>query len=196
MKITSGHLYHIYNQGNNKADIFLDRDDYLAFLKKVREHIKPNCNILSYCLMPNHFHFMVEAINNSAELIQLGNIEVSKLGNAFRLLLSQHTYYFNKKHSHSGSLFRQRTKAKCLSEPNNSNLPFICFQYIHQNPLKAKLINKLEDWEFSSFQDFCGIRNGSLVMQELAHSYVDSDRENFINESYLVMEENLTSSLY
>jgi putative transposase len=59
MHFENGHLYHIYNQGNNKQKIFFDRDNYVFFLRKIRTHMLPYCDVLAYCLMPNHFHLMV-----------------------------------------------------------------------------------------------------------------------------------------
>jgi len=59
MQFATDHIYHIYNRGNNAQPIFFSRENYLFFLKKVRKHILPHADILAWCLMPNHFHFMV-----------------------------------------------------------------------------------------------------------------------------------------
>ncbi len=83
MDLICNHLYHIYNQGNNKEIIFKDRDDYIKFLKKVKTMISPYCDIISYCLMPNHFHFLLDVNEKSCEKIVLGNIELTKLSNGF-----------------------------------------------------------------------------------------------------------------
>ena len=72
MIFEKGYLYHIYNQGNNKQNIFYNRDNYLFFLKKVNVHILPYADVLAWCLMPNHFHLMLlvnEVEFNSKELI-------------------------------------------------------------------------------------------------------------------------------
>ena len=61
MEFFENELYHIYNRGNNKQRIFFKPENYLYFLKKVRTYIHPNCDILAYCLMPNHFHFLVNS---------------------------------------------------------------------------------------------------------------------------------------
>ena len=60
MYFESGGIYHIYNQGNNRQVIFYNRKNYLFFLRKIRTHILPFADILAWCLMPNHFHLMVE----------------------------------------------------------------------------------------------------------------------------------------
>ena len=59
MIIEPNHIYHIYNQGNNRQKIFFNRENYLYFLKKVKQHILPYADILAWCLMPNHFHLLV-----------------------------------------------------------------------------------------------------------------------------------------
>lgn len=52
-------IYHIYNQGNNRQRIFFKHENYLFFLKKAREYVSPYADFLCYCLMPNHFDWLV-----------------------------------------------------------------------------------------------------------------------------------------
>ncbi|MEQ9301016.1 MAG: hypothetical protein RIF33_20750 [Cyclobacteriaceae bacterium] len=111
--------------------------------------------------MPNHFHFLILANDNSAVPLKIGSLTVSALNNGFRMLLSSFNQAINKQQGRTGSLFRQKTKFKHLGS-DNENYPFICFNYIHQNPLSAGLVQKLEDWEFSSFRDYAGLRAGTL----------------------------------
>ena len=59
MNFQKGYIYHIYNQGNNRRKIFFKRENYLFFLEKIKTYVIPYTNILSWCLMPNHFHLMV-----------------------------------------------------------------------------------------------------------------------------------------
>ncbi|MFO7829476.1 MAG: hypothetical protein R6V23_12695 [Bacteroidales bacterium] len=59
MQFEEGFLYRIYNQGNNRQKIFFNKENYMFFLKKIKTHITPYADILAWCLMPNHFHFMV-----------------------------------------------------------------------------------------------------------------------------------------
>src|SRR5439155_10008512 len=54
------HTYHVYNRGNNKTPIFFLAKNYLYFLKKIKTEWLPYCDIYCYCLMPNHFHFMLQ----------------------------------------------------------------------------------------------------------------------------------------
>ena len=67
MQFDSGHLYHIYNQGNNRQEIFLSRENYLFFIRKMVIHVLPFADILAWCLMPNHFHLMVHVNHNEVD---------------------------------------------------------------------------------------------------------------------------------
>ncbi len=200
MHFEAGDIYHIYNQGNNRQRIFFERENHLFFLRKMREHLLPHGNILAYCLMPNHFHWMVEVVpasSGSATQSHLANTsgratqsrtptDTLGLNKSIGILLASYTRAINKQQNRSGSLFRSKTKAECLTATNgitpsfyntefgtriNTHYPKdeylqICFNYIHQNSVKAGLVNKPEDWEFSSFRDYLGLRNGTLVAKK------------------------------
>jgi REP element-mobilizing transposase RayT len=199
MKVLPNQLYHVYSQGNNQKNIFLERTDYIDFLKKFREKVLPFCEVVNYCLMPNHFHFLINATEKSAEKVQLGKLESTQLNNAFRLLCSGYANDFNKKYGRTGSLFRQKTKFKNLETSSdgshNDNYPFICFHYIHQNPMVAGLCKKMEEWEFSSFQDYYGLRNGTLLTKSIAFDLVGVSQNNFYEESYQVIDDDKIKGL-
>jgi REP element-mobilizing transposase RayT len=189
-------LYHFYNQGNNKELIFKERADYLRFLSKFQCLVLPHCDILSWVLMPNHFHFLIYISQKSIIPVELGNIVTNKINNGFRLLLSEYAQEFNKKYNRSGSLFRQKTKAKCLSEFTDKNYPLHCFNYIHQNPLKAGLVKKIEDWEFSSFPDFIGKRNGVICNQSLAKRLLGITTEYVKETAMITIDDKIKSELF
>jgi len=115
-----------------------------------------HCDILAYCLMPNHFHLLI--------YIKQG-AESKKISNAIAVILRSYTQAINLQETRTGSLFQQKTKSVELKEINH---PVSCFHYIHHNPVKAKLVTKMEDWHFSSFRDYSGLRNGSLCNFSLA----------------------------
>ena len=156
MDILQSELYHIYNQGNNKEKLFYSEDDYLHYLKLFRKNVFPHCQVIAYCLMPNHFHFLIHATEDSVKIKKVGHLQVSELSNGFRLLQSQYAQYINKQTNRTGSLFRQKIKAKCLRD-GDEHYGYTAFHYIHQNPIKALLVKRLEDWRFSSFPDYAGL---------------------------------------
>src|SRR5258705_13352821 len=139
MKIAAGEIYHIYNQGNNRETISYSHENYLEFLNIFRKFVLPFCKVLSYCLMPNHYHFLVFATNDSAKPKPIGNIEACELSNGFRLLQSGYAKYINKQRNRTGSLFKQKAQAKSMYD-GDKHYEFAAFHYIHQNPLKANLV--------------------------------------------------------
>jgi REP element-mobilizing transposase RayT len=166
MEFYNNSIYHIYNQGNNRETTFKETEDYLAFLRKLNFHLKPNCIILTYCLMSNHFHIIVLTTEKSNEKVKIGSLNLTRLTNAFRLILSEYAQDFNKKYNRSGSLFRQKTKYKLADNMEPQYLKNLIY-YVLGNSFNIKSVKKLEDWPFSSFRDLFGLRNGKLIDIEL-----------------------------
>ena len=199
MPFVPNNIYHVYNQGNNRQTIFFQRQDYLIFLNLYKRLFSSTASTIAWCLMPNHFHFMIYADERCGAKIKQGGIYLDPITNSIRKLLSGYARIFNHQYKKTGSLFRQKTKAKCLSsieiKPNSScliqNYYVNCFHYIHQNPLVAKLAERLEDWEFSSFQDYAGFRNGTHCQKELAILHCGYNPENFIEKSYELVDKKL-----
>ena len=186
MEFFENELYHIYNRGNNRQQIFFKPDNYLYFLNKVRKFLLPHCDILAYCLMPNHFHFLINADSRTTSTKIIADKEKNILSEGIRMLLSSYTQAINKQNKTSGSLFQQNTKAKAITKDSNL-YDLLCFHYIHQNPMKAKLVEKMEDWVYSSFKDYCGLRKGTLCNQELAFRLLDFDKKTFYEDSYRII---------
>lgn len=184
MHFIPNEIYHVYNRSNQQQPLFLHRDNYLYFLGKIRHHIAPTCDVLAWCLMPNHFHLLLSTNELSVATVQRSPLPLQKLTESIRLLLSSYTKGFNKQYNKTGNLFQQKTKAKCVSAERYS---VTVFHYIHQNPMAAGLVSKMEDWEFSSFADYAGKRNGTLCNQLLAYELLDLDRTHLYTESYAVI---------
>lgn len=188
-------FYHIYNRGNNRQRIFLNRRNYFYFLEKIKNHLMPHLHILAYCLMPNHFHILGYS---KTDLIS------DKFSNDLRVMLRSYTRGINKQENRIGSLFAQNTKVKPLeSDTHSMTLShtmsiqkeaylYNCFHYIHQNPMKAGLVKRMEDWEMSSFRDYAGLRNDTFCNIDMAVKYLDipTSPEEFLKESYAVQIRN------
>ena len=195
MEFFENEPYHVYNRGNNKQNIFFSPQNYLFFLKKVRTYFLPHCNILAYCLMPNHFHFLVNSDKRTVATKIIAGRERNVLSEGIRNLLSSYTQAINKQNTTTGSLFQQNTKAKII--PRDSNMyDLLCFHYIHQNPMKAKLVTKMENWEYSSFKDYCGLRNETLCNKELAIQLLDINMKTFYGDSYRIMDDDNIKKIF
>lgn len=189
MEFFENELFHIYNRGNNCQPIFFNNENYLFFLRKIRKYILPHCDIICYCLMPNHFHFLIAADNRSIQTKKIGGTEKNLLSEGFKNLLSSYAQAINKQNSTTGSLFQQNTKAKFLSSQDNS---LIAFHYIHQNSIKAGLSKKMEDLDFSSFKDYIGQRNGTLCNIGLGTSLLDLNLKTLYQDSYDIIIDDTT----
>jgi putative transposase len=163
MHFEPDHIYHVYNRGNNKIKIFFKEDNYIYLLKKIRAEWLLYCDIFCYCLMPNHFHFMLLVNPEGCKNIILGGKEtnIQKLSKAIGKTLSSYTQAINIQNKTTGNLFQKKTKAKCLSDFSQMNQNYTtqeyllnCFHYIHRNPLNSNLVSELKDWPYSLWPIF------------------------------------------
>jgi len=201
MNFEEDFVYHVYNRGNNHQKIFFTADNYQFFLKKVAKEMLPYCEMLAYCLMPNHFHFLIQARSETpkktGQTARSGQTDYHPLVRKIGTLLSSYTQAINKQHGRSGSLFQQKTKAKCLNFSNSKiDYAFTCFNYIHQNPINAGLVSKMEDWEYSSFQEYIGQSTNAICNQTLAEEIINFDRSSFYNQSYCAIDEKRIMNLW
>lgn len=133
-------------------------------------------------------------LNELREIRNIGYQHCSKdhtLNYSIGIMLSSYSQSINKQLKRSGSLFRNNTKSECVTNCKGISPSFIdisggtiiknyliekeypkaCFDYIHHNPVKSGLVEKPEDWEFSSYRDVYGLRNGSLINRERIEEY-------------------------
>ncbi len=171
--LVNGEIYHIYNRGSEKKDIFTQYRDYKRFKQtfyyyqfsgpKPRlsnssfKSFQPNpqlklVEILAYCLMPNHFHFMVRQIKDKGI-----SIFMSQLGNSY-------TKYFNIKYRRVGPLLQGAFKAVLVE--SDEQLIHLS-RYIHLNPVVSGICEMPEDYIWSSFNEYMNqesICSTSLVL--------------------------------
>ena len=167
--LISGEYYHLYNRGNNHENIFLTRENYSYFLTLWRKYLFGHgVDVVSYCLMPNHYHF----------LIYLQTDTLSKLMQPFLLA---YTNSFNRRYKRVGALFQGRFKAKHVA-----NIDYLLHlsRYIHLNPLKAGLVLSSEEWEFSSYLEYTGLRQGTLPKPNIVMDYFENpnDYKDFVED--------------
>ncbi len=167
MNAEAGQLYHLYNQGNNKELLFAKDQDYLAFLRLTRRHLSPVCEIVAWCLMPNHFHFCIYAMEESVREIRSGSFMIQQLSRGVGDLLSHYSAELNGAQNRTGARFRPRTKLKQISESGDVRY-VTAVQYIHDNPVAAGLCLNACDWTYSSAKEYSGLRNGTLCNLQLA----------------------------
>ena len=95
MNFLPDNVYHIFNQGNNHQAIFSCDEEYEIFLRLVRENIFAHSEIISWCLMPNHFHLMVYTDERVLNIKKQGGLQIDDLTNGIRKLLSGYARIYN-----------------------------------------------------------------------------------------------------
>lgn len=184
-----GEVYHIYNRGNNKQEIFHDKEDYFRFMSLMfacnslnnfkSDSLNKNqtpysfergntiVSIGAYCLMFNHFHILIKQKTENG---------ISKF---MQKLCTSYSMYYNKKYQRTGSLFEGKFKSK-ISD-SDRYLKYL-FSYIYLNPIKnidsnwkeKNIIYKkdikffLKKYEYSSFMDFFNKRIHFMILEQKA----------------------------
>ena len=143
-------IYHVMMRGINHQTIFEDEEDNYQFINTLdRMRVRyddegnacgRNCCYYAYCLMGNHFHLLIRERDE-------------RVGETIKRIASSYVYYYNRKYGRDGHLFKERFK----SEPVNDMAYFtVLLRYIHQNPVKAGIVEKVKDYEFSSWGEYDG----------------------------------------
>jgi putative transposase len=140
----AGAIYHVMNRGDRREPIFKDNADHHRFIETLAEACgKTDWQIHAFCLMPNHFHLVIETPN--ANLIA-----------GMRWLMSTYTARFNRRHKLFGHLFSGRYKSLNVEGSGNGYLRAVC-DYVHLNPARARLVGpaqKLSDYPWSSWPEY------------------------------------------
>ena len=164
--------FHIYNRGNNFQNIFLDDEDYETFLLKLKQNLFPDgsakrtiplpggsYSLLSYCLMPNHFNFLLRQNKKYAP-------------NALLLrLCTSYSKYFNRKYKRTGHLFQD--KYKSVNIEDDEQLLWL-HAYINLNPIIDKHAENIDKYRWTSYHEMLGGTEGfcdkSFIFERLKDS--------------------------
>lgn len=156
---SQGHYYHLYNRGNNHQRIFFERENYLYFLRQLRKHLtSDSLDVIAYCLMPNHYHLLVY-------------LKTENLPSLMQPFMLAYTKAINQRYGRTGSLFQGRYQ---VIHVNSTAYLLNLTRYIHLNPVKAGLVDKPEEWEFSSYLEYVGLRKGTLPKLDALRSQIPS----------------------
>jgi len=117
--------------------------------------------------MPNHFHFLFRQDGDASLNIAVG------------YLFNTYTKAINKKYNRTGTLFEGHFK--CIEVEDEKYLLELC-RYIHRNPVDDKLVEKIEEWEFSNYLEWVGERKGSLIDTDLRDKHFPAGKgyENYV----------------
>ncbi|KGP74051.1 REP-associated tyrosine transposase [Pontibacillus yanchengensis] len=161
-----GAQLHITARGNRKGHLFYGNEDYetyLHLLKKCQE--ESPFTILSYCLMPNHIHLLVELQNHSP-------------GEIMKFIQFRYAKYFNKKYDFSGHVFQGRYHSKLIESTHYLKK---VSKYIHLNPVKAGLSYSPDTYRWSSYPLYVDMNSnhGFIEIQTILDLFQEPQISNY-----------------
>ena len=160
-----GMYYHIYNRGNNRENIFGEEKNYFYFLRLYARHIEPVAETYAYCLLGNHFHFLIRVREEPSK----------PPSRAFSNLFNAYARAFNKTYGRTGALFqRPFQRIQVITE---AHLYYLVI-YIHRNPRKHDFVDDFREWPFSSYQALISDRPTRLRRDDVLAWF--GGRENLI----------------
>jgi putative transposase len=183
-------IYHVFNRTNNKELLFLKDENRRFFLKQYEKYITPVADTFCWCLLPNHFHFLIrlkpieevrnQLVSRVANLLKVGNSGyLSKTENRFlkeeislgelvefyfKSFFQSYSLAFNKVNKRKGNLFYKPFKRVLVVEENHFTRAVI---YIHTNPLKHNISNDFAAYQWSSWNSLMHNKPTWLCKQEL-----------------------------
>lgn len=223
IQIANNELYHIYNRGVEKRKVFMNKNDYLRFLKCLKEFnnkekvnlkdltssnprgsvagvrkrkktIEPLVDIICFCLMPNHFHIIVRQVTEGGIVLFMQKLSAGYTG------------YFNLKYERVGPLFQGAYKIKWVK--NDAVLKHLV-SYIHKNPIELlesnwkekgiknikKALEFIELYKWSSYNDFIGKFSSGIINTHILDEIFD-DLQNYKNLFMEILQRNYEQTLF
>ena len=132
------YVYHVLNRGNGRADVFHKDEDFAAFVRLMCEaNERLPMRLVGYCLMTNHFHLL---------LWPLGDGDLSRW---MQWLMTSHVRRYHRHYKGSGHVWQGRFKAFPIQDDDHY---LTVLRYVERNPLRANLVERSQDWEWSSLK--------------------------------------------
>jgi putative transposase len=189
-----GQYYHIYNRGNNRENLFVQKRNYPYFMQLYAKHILPVAETFAYCLLPNHFHFSIrtrteeEQKSYLEQMEQIGSVfktepisggaktepilKVKEPSRAFNNMFIAYARAFNKATNRTGVLFETPFRRKIIS---NDAYFYRLIAYIHTNPQKHGFVKDFRDWQWSSYDALLSEKETRLERETVLEWFGDRD---------------------
>lgn len=161
IKSESG-IYHIMLRGINQQVIFEQSEDYEKFIEVLNKYKAiSGYKVFAYCLMSNHIHLVIKEEKESIEQI-------------IKRIAGSYVYWYNWKYYRKGHLFQDRFRSEPIED---EKYLLTVIRYIHKNPVKAEIIEKLEDYPYSSYKEYI-IDESGIVDKDFVYEHIS--KEGFI----------------
>ena len=186
-------VYHIYNKAVGNENLFNSDNDYFFFLKKFNRYILPLVNVYAYCLLPNHFHFLLRIKDNKKNISSKSNLtgsrqpvrlvnsqepkkqqdfemitELKQIHQAFSNFFNSYTKSFNKIYGRSGKLFNLPFKRVLVDKEIYFT---ILINYIHRNPIHHKFTDEYSSWKYSSYNSYLSKKPTNVRREEIIERF-------------------------
>jgi putative transposase len=200
-QIQEGYYYHIYNRGADKSNLFRLKQDFKVFLQKYFHYTFISVDTFAWCLMNNHFHFLVKIrltqeqnavftknrLQYPAVSFHGDQYENFKPHNASRQLghlMNSYTKFFNSKYSRSGTLIEGAFKRKRII--NKSNFAhLVC--YIHRNPIHHGITNSYVTYPYTSYKWILRNFDRFINIDELMHEFGSLENFKAAHEEFILL---------
>jgi len=159
--LVDGGVYHITSRGHNRYTLFHSIDDYKKYRKFIRDYKKKFIfDIFHYCLMPNHTHILMK--------VEKGD----ELPRIMQGINQSYAQYYKVIYQLTGNLFQGRYKSILI---DTDEYLLECGRYIERNPLRAKIVSDLSDYEFSSYNYYVKGRKDDIVTPDPCYLALSKD---------------------
>ena len=140
MKYLDENFYHVFNRGSRSEEIFFSDANYKYFLRLLTKNTAAHriC-LIAYCLMPNHYHLVLQ------------QKEYGSISKFVQSVMTSYVQAINIKYKTSGTLFQGKTKSKLI---DSDEYVVRVIRYIPLNPVKARLVQLPQDWQFSDYREW------------------------------------------
>lgn len=158
--VFAGIPHHITQRGNRRGDVFFDDEDRSAYLEQLSGYCGLHeVEILAYCLMTNHVHLVAVPAREDG------------LHRVFKPLHMRHAQSINRRHGWSGHLWQGRFFCSPLDETDL----WFCVRFVERNPVRAGLVERAQDYPWSSAKAHCGLRRDDVLATKSPHWNVFED---------------------
>jgi len=148
------HFYHLYSHAVGAEQLFRTEENYHYFMQRYAAYVPPVAATYAFCLMPNHFHFLIQ-IRPADDLAQFfgkvapDGIWTQRIGQQIGSWLNAYAKAYNRRYQRRGRLFVEGVRRKRVT---NERYLYKLVHYIHTNPVHHGFVSDPDDWPFSSYQ--------------------------------------------
>lgn len=167
-KFQPENFYHIYNHAVGSENLFKKHDNFIFFLNKFDKYMSPIAKTFCYCLMPNHFHILIQIREENT--IRILSKQFSEEFDFHKFIMQQLSNFlnsyaksFNKQNNRKGALFLDFTRRKEIKDQFYFSK---LINYIHQNPVHHGFCKLAGEWDYSSYNSLIAVHKNSKLERD------------------------------